>query len=83
MFQVDEKIEVRGYIGGTFLATIDGILTSLPINVETKYGIITKVIPGPRLGTEYSYMIKFMCYTFPIEVDEDYITKFKHCDDDC
>lgn len=75
MFSVDEKIEIVGFIGETFLATIDGVLTTLPINAETKYGIITKIIPGSRPGAEYSFMIKFMNYQFPVEVDEDCITK--------
>lgn len=79
MFCVGEKIEIKGYIGGSFLTIIDGLLTSLPITLETKNGIITKIIPGPRPGTEFSYMIKFMCYEFPVEVDEDYVMKDSCC----
>ena len=71
MFQVDEQVEIKGYIGGTFVAVINKQLVTLPINQETKTGIITKVIPGPV----YSFMIKFICYEFPIEVSIDNITK--------
>jgi hypothetical protein len=78
MFQVEEKIEIKGFIGQTFLATINGALVELPINVETKFGIIKKIIPGSSLDSENSYMIKFMHFEFPVEVDEDYITKYHH-----
>jgi len=77
MLEVGQKIEMKGVIGETFMATINGILTELPINVETKYGIIKAVIYHGN-GKEYSYMIKYMCYEFPVEVDEDYILKYKH-----
>ncbi|HEY6437918.1 MAG TPA: hypothetical protein VIY47_15115 [Ignavibacteriaceae bacterium] len=83
MFSVNEKIEIVGFIGETFLATINGVLTTLPINAETKYGIITKIIPGSRPGLEYAYMIKFMNYQYPVEVDEDYITKIDCCPPGC
>lgn len=82
-FCVGEKIMIKGYLGGEFAATIDGVLTSLPINLETQYGIITKIIPGPDYRKESLYMIKFMCYQFSILVDEDYITKDTCCDDHC
>jgi hypothetical protein len=78
MYHVHEEIEIKGFIGQTFLATINGAITELPINAETKYGIITKIIPGASYDKESSYMIKFMPYEFPIEVDEDYITKCHH-----
>jgi hypothetical protein len=76
---VGETIEIKGVIGQTFVATIDGGLVELPINVETKCGIITKILPGATCGREYSYMIKFMCYQFPIQVEEDYIVHQKCC----
>jgi hypothetical protein len=81
MYCVNEKIEIKGFIGQTFLATINGALTQLPINAETKFGCITKIVPGESYDKENSYMIKFMCYEFPVEVDEDYITKchYKAC----
>ncbi|HEY6438078.1 MAG TPA: hypothetical protein VIY47_15920 [Ignavibacteriaceae bacterium] len=83
MYFVGEKIRIKGELGQTFLATINGGLVSITIGPETDTGIITKIIPGPRPGTEYSYMIKFMSFQYPVEVDEDYITKFKDCNDKC
>ena len=79
MFCVCDTVEMEGEIGQTFPAIIDGSWNQISITVETKCGIITKVIPGPRPGTECSYMIKFMCFQFPIEVDEDYIVHMKQC----
>jgi len=76
-FVVNQVIEMKGVIGQTFLATINGILTELPINAETKCGIIKEVIYHGN-KKEYSYMIKYMPYEFPVEVDEDYILKHKH-----
>ena len=74
-FCVCDVVEMRGEIGETFVATINGRLAQISINVETKCAIIMKVIPGPEPCTKYSYLIKFMNFQFPIEVDEDYILK--------
>lgn len=73
-----DVVSMKGEIGQKFVAKINGSYAEILINLETKCGVITKVIPGPECGTEFSYMIKYMCFQFPIEVDEDYIL-FKGC----
>ena len=80
MFCIGDKVEMRGVIGQSFLATINGELVTIPINVETKFGIIANIVPGLTFSEESEYMIKFMHYTYPMKVDEDYIMAPKcHC----
>lgn len=74
LFQVGDTVQMKGVIGEYFTAKANGGYMQILITEETKCGVITKIISGPTLQSEESYMIKYMSFQYPIEVDEDYVS---------
>lgn len=74
LFHVGETVQMKGVIGQYFTAKANGEYIQILINEETKYGVITKIISGPTLTSEESYMIKYMNFQYPIEVEENYVS---------